>query len=206
MRRRKDDRSFGSNALRWVAVCSTVAVLSGCEAASVASPTDVEANPSFASVKAQGLWKTRVAGGGSAHFPTGVIQSLRAHATEWADGSVTGQFSAHARVPSGQNELPFDFEWEFDVEIDCLATAGGQAWMGGLVTRIKKVDTPFPLSIDVGSTVIFVTKDRHADPSIPPGAFGPAGAFGTSDCRDMPSPPPLAPGAVINGGFTITQK
>ena len=206
MGRRKEDRSPGSNALRWVAVFSTVAVLSGCEADGVASPTGLDPSASVASAKAGGAWVTRVAGGGSAHFPTGVIQNLRAHATEWADGSVTGQFSVHARVPKGQNQLPFDFEWEFDVEIDCLAVSGGQAWMGGLVTRIKKLDSPFPFPVDVGSTVIFVTKDRHADPSIPPGAFGPAGAFGTSDCRDMPAPPPLAPGAVITGGVTIKVK
>lgn len=199
-------RPVAARVLRRAIACSAVVLLGACGTDDVTAPVDVNegASVDFAAVKTP--WVTRVTGGGSAHFPTGVIQSIHAHATEWADGNVTGQFSAHGRIPDGQNQLPFDLDWEFDVEIDCLAVSGGQAWMGGIVTRVKKLDVPGPFPLGLGSTMIFVTRDRHADPALPPGFFGPAGAFGTADCRDMPAAPPLPPGAVINGGFTIHQK
>jgi hypothetical protein len=189
---------------RRVALGAIALTLSACGSDALDSPTGLD--PSFGVGDASVPWVTRVAGGGSAHFPTGVLQNVRAHATEWADGSVTGLFSAHARVRDGQSTIPIDFDWEFDVEIDCLKVSGGQAWMGGTVTRMKKLKVPGPFPATVGTPIIFVTKDRNADPSIPPGFFGPAGAFGTDNCQDMPEPPPLAPGAVITGGFTIMQR
>lgn len=190
--------------LRHVALGLIALTLGACGPDSIASPADIE--PSMGVGDASVPWVTRVSGGGTAHFTTGILQSLRAHATEWADGSVTGLFSVHGRIPDGQNRIPFDFDWEFDVEIDCLAVSGGQAWMGGTVTRMKKLDVPGPFPIALGTPFIFVTKDRRADPSILPGSFGPADAYESDDCRDMPPTPPLQPGTMVRGGFTITQR
>ena len=147
----------------------------------------------------------RVTGGGNAQFATGVIQNWQAQATRWADGSVTGRFSATARVPAGQNQLPFDFDWQFDVDLDCLAVDGDQAWMSGKVTRIRKVDTPFPFALDVGTDFMFITSDRNAAPDVPPGIYGPAAAFGTTDCQDKPVGGALPP-VVLHGGFTIHRR
>ena len=113
--------STGTSSLRRAVACAAVAVLSACGVDEVTAPLDVDEGTTvdFAAVKAP--WVTRVTGGGTAQFPTGVIQNISAHATAWADGNVTGQFSAHGRIPPGQNQLPFDLDWEFDVEIECVA-------------------------------------------------------------------------------------
>jgi len=184
-----------------------VLMITGCGQELVTAPQDEGTSPVLLEAAAQGApWVTRVTGGGGAHFPTGVIQNLRAQVTEWANGSVTGIFSAHGRVAPGQNTLPFDFDWEFDMTVDCLATNGEQAWMAGTVTRVKKLNVPGPFPVFLGAPLMFVVKDRHADPALPPGFFGPPAAFGTADCNDMPPTPPIAPGAKITGGFTIHTK
>lgn len=176
----------------------------GCGGETPTIPEHVEADG--VAMTAQGGANPRVyevTGGGSAHHANGIVQNVRVNATQWADGTVEGEWSFHSRNPDGRTTLPFDLDLEIVAEVDCLAIDGGLAWMSGSLTHIKKATTPGPFPFQVGDPFVAQVRDRHADPGLGDGFFGPAAVWGTADCADKPAAPPLPPSSKINGGFTI---
>ncbi len=147
-------------------------------------------------------WVSTVTGGGTAHFPTGIIGNVRATATLYADGTVSGSFSNHARIAPGQSTLPFDADVDWVAEATCLVTDGHWAWMSGPITRLKKEDYPpgHP-GFQIGDIMMAIVNDEGR-----PGFFGSPFLTGTANCADMPALPPSAPGIVVNGGFQIHTR
>jgi hypothetical protein len=196
------ERSAASRRRGWLAcvLALGIAACGGDDLTRAEAGEDIGMSPAMSA--AQG-WSNRVTGGGSGHLPNGMIQNVRAQVEGWEGGAAEGSFAIHARFPPGQNELPFDVNFEWRADVDCLTISGGLAWMSGTVSYIRNQAFPGPLPFAEGDPVMAVVRDKNADPSLPPGFFGPAAVFGTADCRDTPDVPPLLPGVVINGVFTI---
>ena len=191
----------GRGFAHWWAVALVVVTACGCDGI-----TKPETHDSVAVVGTPGAvagWVQQVNGGGTGHLPNGLIQQVHVQAQGWADGSARGSVAISARVPPGQNSLPFDVNFGWTADIDCLTVSGGLAWMSGTVSSTRNQAFPGPLPVAIGDPVMAVVRDKNADPSLPPGFFSPAAVFGTTDCRDTPDVPPLAEGIVLHGVFSI---
>jgi hypothetical protein len=181
---------------------SALTILSMAACGPEAAPVGPEEELLPPEVAAMGAsWTAAVVGSSSVEFVTGIEQRVRLIASRWPDGSVRGRFAGKVTFPSGIPVCPEGCTWTFEVDLDCLVVDGDQAWLGGQVSEVK--NAPFPIFAP-GDDFIITLADGPV--VVGEGAYGPAGAFGTSNCADKPGVPPLAPIAELEGKYKIFER